>query len=254
MERAIVTLLHAGGTAGGDIRFAAMAAVLGKSIEQHAPGIPLIVIVAGEFDEAALEPLKVVSDDTLRILRKPLLTAGSGGSYWRGNLSKVHAWSLAGFDKVLFLDADCWLKASPLACFDLPEFTVCPGPEAPLNGARIVLQPSNGTFAALRTLIDRYSFSEAAGWEGAGEFIWPDYPTSPKPGQRSDWKFNAAENDQGLFWYYFGLLKHSLSYHGCGELVRAADHIGRGEHKFSLLPPEYKKLVDDLNFEGYFGA
>lgn len=249
-KNAIVTLLHAGGVQGGDIRFAAMAAILNRSIEIHSPGIPLVVIVAGDFAEENLTPIASAS---CQIIRKPLFQARSG-AYWRGNLSKLHAWNLLQFEKVLFLDADCWLQADATPCFDLPSFTCCPGPEAPMNGARMLLKPDRDTFYDLLSIADEYRFSPDSGWNEVGAFKWPSYPNSPKPDQLSDWRFNAAENDQGLFWYYFGLMKRTLSYKDCSKLVAAAEHVGRGERKFSALPPSYKAIVDEMNYEHYFGA
>ncbi len=248
---AIVTMIHPGGVPGGDIRFAVMAAILNRSIEVHSPETPLIVIVAGDWDEANLLP---ISSGSCHLLRKSLFQGKTGAPYWRGNMSKVHAWNLLQFDKVLFVDADCWLQSSPAECFELPAFTCCPGPEAPMNAARMILKPKRETFYNLLAIMDEYKFSPVDGWNSFGRFEWPKYDSSPRPGELSAWDFNAADSDQGLFWYYFGLVNQSLTYAGSGKLAAAVGHLGSGERKFSKLPASYKTLVDELNFEEFFGA
>ncbi|HEY1067894.1 MAG TPA: hypothetical protein VGE52_17355 [Pirellulales bacterium] len=227
-----------------------MATVLGRSIEAFAPSVSYIVLVVGDFADANLRPLQ---QTPCRIVRRPLLRAAHGSAYWRGNASKIYAWSLFEFERVLFLDADCWLKSSLDAVFGLhASFICCPGPESPMNAARMLLRPNPETYQDLLGLVNDGRFDADHGWNEYGEFVWPAYASSPRPNQRSDWRFNAAENDQGLFWYYFHLLNDSLTYEGCGELAAVADHLGGGERKFERTPPTYQERIESLGLRDCF--
>jgi hypothetical protein len=116
--------------------------------------------------------------------------------------SKLCALQLVAYDKILFMDADIFLKEGMLAWFSKTTFIVGSGRDSPMNAGVFVAKPSQQAYADIRDIAKSGTFTLDDGWMQFGSF-----PHWREEGQ-SDWTFWCSTSDKGLLFYYYGLLMH----------------------------------------------
>ncbi|KAK0568478.1 glycogenin glucosyltransferase [Tilletia horrida] len=158
----------------------------------------------------------------LQLLGRPDLGPKRGAP-----LTKLHAWRLTQYEKVVFLDADTLVLQSLSHLFDLPtEFAAAPDigwPDA-FNSGVLVLKPSQQTFSDIR------AFAAVHGsWDGADQGLLNEYYGGERGrgenGAGGGWdrlsfKYNVTPN---------GGYTYAPAYRRFGSGVHVAHFIG--EHK-----------------------
>jgi glycogenin len=152
------------------------ALVLGHSLKDSKTTRKIVVMVTDRvtplmqgrlkdvFDEVVVvDPIRSTSAQNLNLLGRPDL-------YW--TFTKLHAWTLTRYSKLVFLDADTLILRNVDELFDQPEFSACPDIGWPdcFNSGVFVLKPSKETFYKL------VAFGEAEGsFDGGDQGLLNDY-------------------------------------------------------------------------------
>ena len=128
---------------------------------------------------------------------------------FRRNLSpgrtKLHAFRLVQFAKVVFLDSDLLFLHNADSLFQNGDGTHTDGPWSPFNSGLVVIEPSQHAYETLLATVREGDFDYQTGWRRK----WKDvelYVDEP----HGKWRLTNAETTQGLFFYYFH--HHTMSY------------------------------------------
>lgn len=132
----------------------------------------------------------------LALLGRPDLGEGLGAS-----LTKLHAWRLTGYDKIIYLDADI-LVLRPIAHLFSISSSLAASPDIgwpdAFNSGLLVLSPSLSTFSDMRDFA-----VQRGSWDGADQGLLNDYfggeigGTDVGPGggwQRLPFRYNVTPN------------------------------------------------------------
>jgi lipopolysaccharide biosynthesis glycosyltransferase len=126
---------------------------LGKSLEAHGTIVPRVVLVTADVSEAArtrlseqgwqvrdVEPLDNPNPETVHLFER-----------FRSVFTKLRAWELVDFDKVVLLDADVITLQNIDDLFERPSISAAPDFFLPdrFNTGLTVLEPSKELFARL---------------------------------------------------------------------------------------------------------
>ena len=220
-----------------DPRFVQLVISCARSIRKFDEDTNIAVLALSPFLNSDDE--KRLSAEGLEIWKEdPIGVANKRRSFNGFELSKVRAWRHTEYDKVCLLDADNLATASNKHVFDLPGLSCNKGPYAPLNCSALVLEPSEEVYMDLINLILWPQFTIQKGWRDYGKFKWK--------GKKHNWNFNAAASTQGLFFYYFDLLKQSANY----KLPLCFNHMGNGNDKFKNIK-KYEEQLRSVGVEIY---
>lgn len=126
-------------------------------------------------------------------------------------MTKIQVAKHIEYDKVLLFDADVLVNSSLSRVFDHNAFTTGTGSLSPLNSAKVLFLPDTADWAEMHDIF-------RAGFTSRG---WGNYG--------GDWNFNFAYSAQGLFYYYYGLLKEDWIKYDFPEI----EHLGEGYSKWS---------------------
>ncbi|KAH6898863.1 family 8 glycosyl transferase [Thelonectria olida] len=138
------------------------ALVLAKSLRNTDTTLPLVVLVVpGTVSDESRKKLQVLYDDIIEvpaisgISNNNLMTIGRPDLHL--TLTKLNLWSLAQYERVLYLDADTLVIANLDHLFSLPksiEFAASPELGFPdcFNSGMMLLVPNDKRFAELKQL------------------------------------------------------------------------------------------------------
>jgi glycogenin glucosyltransferase len=128
-------------------------AALGKSLEAHGTKIPRVVLVTADVPAEArkrltehgwelrdVEPLENPNPNTAQLFER-----------FQSVYTKLRAWQLVEFDKVVLLDADLITLKNIDDLFERPSIAAAPDFFLPdrFNSGLVVLEPSTETFGAM---------------------------------------------------------------------------------------------------------
>lgn len=155
-KHAFVTLI-AGADVGGYVNGAV---ALSHSLDAVASSIPRVCMVtpdvppehtellrASGFDTVAVSPLECNASDSIRLIRKT--------EKYNNLCTKIQAWTLESYDKLVFLDADALVLRNVDHLFDTKsDFAIAPDSGCPEHGNTgvFVLTPSTDVYATLLEL------------------------------------------------------------------------------------------------------
>ncbi|ORZ13228.1 glycogenin 1, isoform CRA_c, partial [Absidia repens] len=144
--------------------YAAGALVLGHRLRDFGSTQDLLCLVTGDISPTALEHLsqlyKVVHVDTLKSIDEENL-ALLGRPELDVTFTKLHLWSLTGYKKLVFLDADTLPLRNIDELFDRPNFSAAPDAGWPdcFNSGVFVTEPSETEYLGLKKMAtERGSF------------------------------------------------------------------------------------------------
>lgn len=180
---AIVSILY-----GDDERYVNLLVEQAKTLSTQAD---YLVIAADDVPAAHLERLPQQT-----IIKPAIYRADNPHCQ---DLVKIHAWALTQYEKVLLVDADCTFASEPDRLFEYEELGYVPGQSAPINAARLIIEPNVETYnLLLRT--------------------WRE----PK------YDFHCGRSFQGLLWHLFRDHLNRVR-----ELHAVIGHVGQGKAKFA---------------------
>lgn len=198
------------------------------------------VVVQVLSGKVSSEAISVLEDEGVKIVEEEPIVCDRR-MHNRLELSKTRMWKRVEYDKVLSLDADCLAKTDLSFIFkDFDEFTCFKGRSSPICCCSFLIKPSISTYSDLIDIISESDFSREDGWRKFGPI-----PHWKKNNEESNWSFHGAEATQGLYYYYFGLMKKTLNRNWRPRII----HFGRGDYKFGYndIFTEYEKMgFDDL--------
>jgi len=135
-------------------------------------------------------------------------------------LKKIKSITLDMYERVAQIDWDILPIKPMLGMFeqDMLGSKVMAGTDnrGPFFGGVILLQPDFDDYRYIcKNILNGLGWTEDQGWNGYGDYLTPFCPANRKwgicdPPQYADWGFHAAMSDQGLFFYYYGLLNDWL--------------------------------------------
>lgn len=146
--------------------FVRMAINLARGIEENCQVQPIIFSFLGHQD---FDHFDVIN---LNPIYNPVK------KYNKFELSKVRAWQLIEFDKIILLDADILCLECADFLFDKPELGFYPGKNSPINAGRLIIKPNQETYNRLINLI-------------LYPVVW------------NNSTFQGGNDLQGLLYYYF---------------------------------------------------
>ncbi len=144
MKRAYVTMLS-----GGDA-YVSGAEALGRSLVASGTREDRVVLVTSDVSRGARDALAGQGWSVREVAPLPAPNDGKDVLFPRfdGVFTKLRAWELTDFDKVVFLDADTLVLQNVDDLFERPEITGAPDFLMPdrFNSGVMVLEPSAATF------------------------------------------------------------------------------------------------------------
>ena len=144
MRTAYVTML-----CGGD-SYVPGAEALGRSLDASGTAMPRVAMVTPDVDATARATLAGQHWELRDVepIGNPTPTAGLVFSRFGGVFTKLRAWALTDFDRVVFLDADTLVIKNIDDLCDRPGFAAAPDFFLPdrFNSGVMVIHPSSDTF------------------------------------------------------------------------------------------------------------
>lgn len=128
------------------------------------------VIAGADVPDALLDKL------TIPYRVEPLLPCRA----WCQDTLKIHAWKYEEYNRILMLDADCHFRR-PFE--NTPKFGCLGGIQAPMNAARLIIQPNIDLY---KKLVDtyptvNYDFNCGNGFQGAIYHLFNEFSVRHEP-------------------------------------------------------------------------
>ncbi len=188
--------------------FLMMVLVLAESIRRFDRTNDIVVLVKGNlYSDTAkfirrmgMKVLRVKSVGTRVPIEDPFHKLPH--EFTRCANTKIRILQLLHYDRVMFVDADIVFQENPQVLFDEPGFVGFDGPKSPFNAGLFVVTPSQQAFVDMQDIANSGSFDPKDGWLHYGEF-----PHWREEGKMHNWTFWGSHTDQGLFYYYYHILK-----------------------------------------------
>jgi glycogenin glucosyltransferase len=176
MRRAYVTTL-----CGGDAYLPGIEA-LGRSLLETGSSVPRVVMVTPDVSTRARESLRAQDWQVMEVEPIDSPTPDTAQLYPRFALTftKLRAFGLEGFDKIVLLDADTVVLRNIDDLFERPSFAAAPDFFLPdrFNSGVMVIDPSPGLFAGLYEALRRVG-SYDGGDQGFLNEMVPDWYARP---------------------------------------------------------------------------
>jgi hypothetical protein len=177
------TLTHGDGYAPG-------VEALGRSLEETGTRVPMVLMVTPDVPQAARERLAaqgwLVRD--IAPVKNPTPQAQQLFPRFDKVFTKLRAWELVEFDKVVLLDADMIVRGNIDALFERPELAAAPDFLLPdrFNSGLLVLEPSREKFARM-TCVLAESPTYDGGDQGFLNAFFGDWYTGPGDRRLPTW-------------------------------------------------------------------
>lgn len=205
------------------------AIVLGWSLRRAGWSHETVVMVTDGVSAKGREALKrwwgwVIPVDTI---------AAPAGEAWKRrflrNFTKLRAWQLTDYDKVIFLDADTIVLGSLDALLERPDFAAAPCvfPPDSFNTGSMVLDPSDAVYEDMIAHLREHRVS-GFGDQGFLNRYYPEWYTGP-PGRRLPVTYNVNQ-----LMYRVAPVWNELK-----DRMRVLHFAGRGkpwDHRWGWLP------------------
>mmetsp|Transcript_23317 Transcript_23317/g.47302 ORF Transcript_23317/g.47302 Transcript_23317/m.47302 type:complete len:557 (-) Transcript_23317:49-1719(-) len=147
--------------------------------------------------------------------------------------SKLRALQLVAYDKIMFVDLDLLFEKDVREFFHREGFTIGTGYLSPMNAGFFVAKPSHQAFTDIADIARSGTFTEETGWMDYGFF-----PHWRLENETSDWSFWGSTVDQGLLFYYYGLLMQNTTNIMSVEYTKPLYTHFAGENKPFLHHPD----------------
>jgi hypothetical protein len=200
-------------------RYLQLAKVCARSIRKFDTNNDVVIqYLSGKVSPETIAAIK--QEEVILFEENPITVPKSWNKF---ELSKTRIWRHIEYDKILSLDADCFVTQDISNAFKAGEFSCGRTKGSPVFAAYFLIEPSLETYQDLIDIILYPEFDVNNGWKQYGKF-----PHWLEEGE-SDWRFNSSELAQGLYFYYFGLVKNKINYDWRPKII----HIGNGYKKFN---------------------
>ena len=127
------------------------------------------------------------------------------------DFTKLRAWELTPYRRVIFLDADVFFTANMDDSFDLPECSRVAGASSPFNAGWFRVNPAVATFDDLVRIVASAGFDQRNGWNDQCSAYHPDVTrgrlcTAHEDGTKT-LRVAGGESTQGLLAYYCDVVR-----------------------------------------------
>ncbi len=177
MKRAYVTMVSRGDT------YLPGAQALGRSLDETGSSLPRVVMVTPDVPDAVASQLAACGWDPCPVA--PIANPHPDGELlfprFGLSFSKLRAFDLTEFERVVFLDADTLVLRNVDHLFDRPSPTAAPDFFMPdhFNSGVMVLEPSRPLFIEMQGALARAP-SYDGGDQGFLNWFWPDWWALPE--------------------------------------------------------------------------
>jgi hypothetical protein len=152
---------------------------------------------------------------------------------------KLALWNMTAYDRIMFIDPDCFLEDSIINLWDMPRPLFTTMAHNPFSSSMFYLTPSLEDCEQLLDIAYRDNFSWEDGWDNCGRPNFPEWHKrtygllTPYGGDNEQsrlffetqpWRFGYSHTEEGLFLYYFHMLRqraYSCQFQGVFHLSHA---------------------------------
>jgi lipopolysaccharide biosynthesis glycosyltransferase len=155
------------------------AEVLGKSLAASGSTIPRVAMVTADISAPARRRLEAQGWEPREVepIANPTPEAQRVFARFAAVYTKLRAWELTGFDRVVLLDSDTLVLKNVDELFDRPGFAAAPDFFLPdrFNSGVMVIPPSQGTFDAMVKALAASNETYDGGDQGFLNTFYPNW-------------------------------------------------------------------------------